>query len=86
MYNQAQVGFDVEHYNCHKPTNALCFKSHIGSSKHFTWKLELQRRDSSFDNVTNFKLTCFTAALKAPRIPAAPPQSLFIPSMDVYPK
>lgn len=31
MYNQAQVGFDIEHYNCHKPTNALCFKSHIGS-------------------------------------------------------
>ena len=32
------------------------------------------------------KLTCFTAALKAPRMPAAPPQSLFIPSMEVYQK
>ena len=27
--------------------------------------------------------TCLTAALKAPRMPAAPPQSLFIPSIDV---
>lgn len=29
-------------------------------------------------------LTCFTAALKAPRMAAAPPQSLFIPGMVVY--
>ena len=32
------------------------------------------------------KLTRFTAALKAPRMPAALPQSLFIPSMEVYQK
>lgn len=27
------------------------------------------------------RLTCLTAALKAPRIPAAPPQSRFIPGI-----
>ena len=38
--------------------------------------------DRKVFNYSNL-LTCFTAALKAPRIPAAPPQSLFIPSIEV---
>ena len=88
MYNKPRVDLKQNTITVieFKPTNALCSQRHIATSKHLTWKLELQRRNGGFDYVTDFKLTCFTAALKAPRMPAAPPQSLFIPSMEVYQK